>query len=496
MCPWVLRSVVCCARRQSLTSGFRPDRVSLTVQNLLPPLDLRRTRRIVQLGVPLLGGQLSHYLKEVADAAMVGRLGPVELGAIGIAIMFTGVMFVIIWPVSVGTQALTSRRYGAQEGGQLAADAEPRGPDTGAAVDNALFVGAVAGLLSLGISFAAQPLFDAILENTEVARTAAVYIDVMRFGIPFLAVEMSFMGFLAGINKTGPIMVSNVAGNLVNVVVSYVLIFGKLGFPAMGVRGAAIGTVVAQALAAGYLFAVVLQPHLKHRYGYLRFDRIRRDTMGAIARAALPISVQNGIALSVFLVYEAMVGSLGAVHLAVIHLVFSLFRINKTIVGGFARAAAILVGNALGRGDTDDAEAYLRASVGLGMAVGVGIMVLVFALPRETASIFTNDAPTLAVAARALRFFAVFFFIEVIGYSFEIVFTGNGWGRFVLASEFSTNVLFILGLSALLLFVLEAGSYGAWSGFAVYQVAHAAFLTAGYVSGRWKHVEIEKGEAT
>jgi putative MATE family efflux protein len=435
----------------------------------------------VVLGVPLLGGQLSHYLKEVADAAMVGRLGPVELGAIGIAIMFTGVMFVLVWPVSIGAQALTSRRFGARGEAQ----------HTGAGVDNALVVGAAAGVLSLAVSFLAAPLFGLILENEEVARIATVYIEVMRWGIPFLAVEMAFMGFLAGINRTGHIMVSNVASNVVNIVVSYVLIFGKLGFPALGVRGAAIGTVIAQALAAGYLLTVCLGPGLRSRYGYLTFSTIRKDTMAAIAKAALPVAVQNGIALTVFLAYEAMVGTLSAVHLAVIHLVFSLFRINKTIVGGFARAAAILVGNALGRDDLEGAEGYMRAAVGLGVVVGTVIMTTILLFPEATAALFTNDADTIALGAQALRFFAVFFFVEVTAYSFEIVFTGNGWGRFVLASEFSTNIVFILGLSALLLFVLELGTYAVWSGFAVYQIAHAAILTGGYLSGRWKHVQLE-----
>jgi putative MATE family efflux protein len=458
------------------------------VKTLATFLDPRVAKRIVALGVPLLGGQISFYLKEVADAAMVGRLGPVELGAIGVAIMFTGIMFVVIWPVSVGTQALASRRYGVE---RATGDEESAGL-TGASVDNALAVGIVAGVLALLVSFAARPLFGLILENESVARTAGTYVEVMRFGIPFLVIEMAFLGFYSGINRTGAIMVSNVASNVVNVAVSYVLIFGKLGVPALGVRGAAIGTVVSQVLAAGYLVAVSAAPALRLRYRYLQFERVRRTTMAAIARAALPISIQNGIALTVFLSYQAMVGTLSTVHLAVIHLVFSLFRINKTIVGGFARAAAILVGNALGTGDTESAERYVRTQAAIGLLVGVAIMLAVLAAPRLVTSFFTNDPETIDLGAQALRFFAVFFFVEVLGYSFEIIFGGNGWGRFVLASEFSSNVVFILGLTALLLFVFELGTYGAWSGFAAYQLAHAAFLTAGYLSGRWKHVELER----
>jgi Na+-driven multidrug efflux pump len=80
-----------------------------------------------------------------------------------------------------------------------------------------------------------------------------------------------------------------------------------------------------------------------------------------------------------------------------------------------------------------------------------------------------------------------------MGFSFEMIFTANGWGRFVLFSEFSTNMVFILGVTFLLIRVLGFGIYAAWTGFALYQAGHAIILTIGYLSKRWIHIEVEKG---
>ena len=187
-------------------------------------------------------------------------------------------------------------------------------------------------------------------------------------------------GFMGAVNRTGIVMVATVLGNLLNVVLNYAFIFGNLGAPALGIAGAAVGTLIAEAIMtlvfiAYGQFAPGLRP-----YRLLRFAHVRRGTIMDILRVMCP---------------------------------------------------------------------------------------------------------------RALFFYRVFF-IEVLGYSFEIIFSHNGWGRLVLASVFVTNVVFILGWTIIAVWVLDLGIYGAWSGFALYQVAHAGILFGGFLSGRWQHIEVER----
>ena len=191
------------------------------------------------------------------------------------------------------------------------------------------------------------------------------------------------------------------------------------------------------------------------------------------------------------LLYEAMVENIGAVYLAATHIVLSFYRINKTIVGGFSHSTSILVGNALGAGNPDGARKVMRAGYLIGAVIGMVVFAVVFFCPGLVASLFAAPGPTCETAATALRFFSLFFFFEILGFTFEMVFTGNAWGHFVLVSEFVTNVLFILVFTFITTRLLGMGVNMAWLGFGLYQIGHSALLHFGYRSGKWIHARVD-----
>lgn len=448
-------------------------------------------RKIVRLGFPLLAGNLSHYLLHAADAAMVGHLGSGPLAAVAVGGMFAGVLFVLVWPVSAGTQALASRRFGRQEACSHEGDRERLVAETGEVLDHAQVVSLLAGLLALAVSFA-SPFFLRLIIADEVLVTGALsYLLILRWGLPAVGLAMALRGFLGGINRTGVLMRATLGANGLNVLLNYLLIYGKLGFPALGLRGAALGTLISDVFALLYLAAAAYNQGIFRTYRTCRFRGLQRPLLRQITLASLPIAVQNSIALLIMLLFEAMVSRIGTVYLAVTHIVLSFFRINKTIVGGFAQGTAILVGNALGAGQKQEAKKTMQACELIGALIAGTILLAVLLVPGLLVRIFTSDAEVLAAGVPALRFFAVFFFIEVLGYSFEIVFTSNGWGSYVLFSEFLTNVLFILGSTFLLTRLLGLGIYAAWLSFALYQVFHALILLRGYLSGRWLEVRLD-----
>lgn len=448
-------------------------------------------RKIIRLGFPLLAGNLSQYLLHAADAAMVGHLGSGPLAAIAVGGMFAGVLFVLVWPVSAGTQALASRRYGRQEARAGGDDCRRLVAETGEVLDHAQIVSLLAGLLALALSFASPFLLRLILADDVLAGQALSYLLILRWGLPAVGLAMALRGFLGGINETRILMHATLGANVLNVLLNYLLIYGKLGFPALGLRGAALGTLIADVFALIYLLLAACRHGIFRTYHTFRFRSIKRSLLRRITLASLPIAVQNSIALLIMLLFEAMVSRLGTVYLAVTHIVLSFFRINKTIVGGFAQGAAILVGNALGAGQKREAMKSMQACELIGAVIAGTILLSVLLVPGLLVRIFSGEPEVLAVGIPALRFFAVFFFIEVLGYSFEIVFTGNGWGSYVLVSEFLTNVLFILGLTFLLTRVYGLGIYAAWLSFALYQVFHALILLRGYLSGRWLEVRLD-----
>ena len=449
-------------------------------------------KKIISLGLPLFAGNFSFYLLQLADTIMVGRLGTSSLAAIAMAGLFTGILFTFVWPVLVGTQAIASRRFGKQQANHKVQERLQLAEETGLALDNGIVVGILMGFIGLGFSFSAKPILEILIHDPELLPLSLQYISVFRWVLPFSGIMMSMSGFLGGINRTKIIMISNIGGSLLNILFNYIFIFGKLGLPAFGIRGAAIGTVFAGFFQFVFLFIIIRYERNSLIYKTLKFNQLSLTVMRNMFKIFFPLAVQNIMALAVFLIYESIIGTIGTVYLAATHVIFSLFRINKTLVGGFAQGSAILVGNALGANDKDYALKIVYACQAIAALIGTFVVLTVLLFPNLIMGIFVQDPQTISIGMKALYFFGIFFFIEVMAYPFEIIFGGNGWGRYVLFSEFTSNIVFIIGLTLLLVFVFDRGIYGAWIAFAFYQVSHASILFIGFLSKKWLHVEIEK----
>ncbi len=454
-------------------------------------------KEIILLGIPLLAGNFSFYLLQIADTIMVGRLGTEPLGAIAMAGLFSGILMTFIWPVSIGVQALASRRLGRYKKAEREGTSIPGSGavPVGTTLDNGIIVGIIMGGLSFASSYTAPFFLSLLLKDPALQPLSLSYIRIIKWGLPLGGVMMAAQGFLGGIRKTKYIMAANIGGSLVNIALNYLFIFGKLGFPPLGMAGAALGTVAAELLQVVYLFFCILDEKELKLYRTLRFGTLDSTLMKNMVKVFSPLVVQNIFALSVFLVYESIIGGIGTVYLAATSVIFSVFRINKTIVGGFARGSAILIGNALGAREEQTSVLLVHAAAKISAVIGAVVLAVVLISPEHVVSVFTKDPAVLSIGIKAMYFFAAFFFIEVLGYTLEIIFGGTGWGRYVLLSETTTNIVFIIGASLLLhTFFPSWGIYAVWCGFALYQVGHASILFIGYLSKRWLKIEVEKNE--
>ncbi len=449
--------------------------------------------KVMVLGAPLVAGLVSEFFMYLADSAMVGRLGTEFLAAIGIATLFGEILWVIVWPLAPGTQTIASRRFGLQEalGGKDEKTRLEQFQKTGEVLDSAVVVSIGAGFIAIMIALFSEPILRLLLEDDHLIHLAQSYILILKWAMPLAGIFYALYGFLAAINLTRIIMIATVGLNVLNIGFNYMLIFGKFGFPALGIRGAALGTVIAQALGTLYLVAFVLFSSQTKDYQCLRFLRFQSNLSKEVSKAASPIVIQLAVALSIFLYYESVIANIGTIYLAVTHIVFTTFLLTRTMVGGFAEGGSILVGNSLGRGEKKEAVRYAYASELIAIFMASILLFAILLFPESIVKIFTNEVDTVKIGANALRFLAIFIFIEAIGFPFEIIFTHNGWGKYALFSEITTNVVFIVGATLLFTRAMNLGIYGAWSAFALYLVFHSGFMVAGFFSKRWLDIQIE-----
>jgi len=441
--------------------------------------------QVVKLGYPLLAGMFAEYIMYIADSIMVGRLGTEYLAAVAIGGLVVEILWVFAWTVAPGVQTICSRRFGMQ--GRRPAEF------TGEVFNVGLIFGVAAGLMTLAASFASEAVISGLVQSRATVILSMDYIRIIRWSIPVSALFYTIYGFLAGINKTKQVMYATIGTNVLNVILNFILIFGKLGFPALGIRGAAWGTLVAQAAGLLYFALIVTIPREYRIYRLFSFARIPIPLIVDIARTWLPLCIQYVFSFTIFLFYEGFVSEFGPAHLAAIHIVFSLFLFGKTIAGGFAEGAAILVGNSLGREDRKAAVHYTQVSMAIGAAIGCITLLLARFTPALVVKIFNNEIDTLAAGTGALKFFSVFYLLGIFSHSIEMVFTHNGWSSFVFISDAACNSAFTLGFSLIALRVLRSGVRTVWLGYALYMVVFTALLVGGYFSMRWTRLQVDRG---
>jgi putative MATE family efflux protein len=436
---------------------------------------------------------VSEFFMYMADSAMVGRLGTNHLAAIGFATLFAEVLWVIVWPFGPGTQALASRRFGKLEAvkDRDISDYTVHQQRIGEVLDNALIISFAVGTVTIFFASYSREILGLLLDDSDLISLAHAYIRIVKWVMPLAAIFFSLYGLLAAIKLTRIIMVASVSVNVLNIVFNYILIFGKFGIPAMGIEGAAIGTLSSQGLGAVSLLAYVVFSRKLRGYRCCRFRTIQWRLIKDIFQVASPMIVQLGVSLGIFLYYESIIAGISTVYLAVTHIVLTVFVLNRSLVEGFAEGGAVLIGNHLGRGDRKEALQYAYATECIAVCVGGVLLILVLIFPVFIVNIFNSEQETVAIGVRALRFAAGFLFISAIGFPLEVIFTHNGWGRYALVAELFPIFIFTLGLTLLVVKYFHMGIYAAWLSLGLYMIAYSALLIGGFFSKKWLDASVE-----
>jgi len=449
---------------------------------------------VIVLGVPLLAGMVSEFFMYLADSAMVGRLGTEYLAAMAIATLFAEIMWVLVWPFAPGTQALAARRYGRQKA-DTAIDAAVFSRlqrATGDVLDNAMVVSFIVGVAVIVAASFSLHVLRLLLCDLQLAALANAYIRIIKWVMPVAGIFYAMYGFLAAVNLTHAIMVATVGLNLLNILFNYLLIFGKFGFPALGIAGAAIGTLLAHVLGTAYLAGYLFFSKSTRGYRCGRFNHLKWRLVKNIIIASWPMIVQLGIVLSIYLYYESIIADIGITELAVTHIIFTMFILNRTLVGGFAEGGSALIGNHLGRCEPEEALCYGYATECIAFLFGVVLVVLILLFPQRIVEVFNREPETVALGVDGLRFFTFFIFVNIVGYPLETIFTHNGWGKYPLVAELISIVIFTLGLTLILVRCFEMGIYAAWLSMGLYTICYTLLLAGGFGSKRWLAVDMQR----
>jgi MATE family multidrug resistance protein len=353
---------------------------------------------MLTLAIPVVLAELGWVTMGLVDTLMVGGLGPEAIGAVGIGTsLFMGVC-VFAMGLLLGLDTLVAQSFG---GGRL--EDCHRWLVHGIALSVLLTVPVMLLLRLLSAALGAWGL------NPQVLELLRPYLSALTWSVLPLLLYASFRRYLQGMGAVRPVMFALITANLFNLFANWVLIYGRLGAPTMGVRGSAWATVIARIGMAGVLLAVIFHRERARRPGL--FDtplRIEIARMRRVLSLGLPAASQVTLEVGVFAAATALAGKLAPASLAAHQIAINIVAFTFMVPLGVASAGAVRVGQAVGRHDGVGAARSGWTALLFGTFFMSCAAVVFLLVPRWLIGAFTPDREVISAGISLLFVGALF----------------------------------------------------------------------------------------
>jgi putative MATE family efflux protein len=372
-----------------------------------------RIKRIMAIGLPIMGAMVSGVVLGLIDTAMVASLGDAALGAVGFSSFAAFIFLGFFYGFSIAVQATVSRRRG--EGELLAC-----GPSLSAAL---MLIAVAAPPLSAILYFAIPYLFPLINNDPEVI---SIGIDYIRW----LIVQAAFIGFIAanqgfwnGLGLSRIYLPSLLTMHASNILFNYIFIFGNFGAPEMGAEGAGFATALSSVV--GTVLFLYLGLRKGKQYGYLSKVPSREETTGVL-RLAIPAGFQQVMDVAALTITYGIVGTVGTRELASYSVLINLINLVGLPAWGLGTAGATLVGQSLGEKDTDGAREWAWDVLKIGSLAMLVLGMPIWLFPDLLLSIWIYDEETRAIALWPTIILGAMMCFNGTGYMLAMMLNGAG----------------------------------------------------------------------
>ncbi len=295
-------------------------------------------RYTLKLATPVILGMLGHTFVGLVDNIMVGQLGATELAAVSLGNSFAFIAMGLGIGFSTAITPLVAE-----------ADAAKDFVKGKSIYKHGLFLCTTLGVLLFGIIWVAKPLLYAMNQPPAVVDLAVPYLNLIAFSLIPLLIFQGLKQFSDGLSITTYPMYATLIGNLVNIILNYILIFGKFGFPALGIVGAAIGTVVSRVMMVLILWVWLRKSNRSKMYvSAIQFFKLDYDMLLDIIALGLPSALQMLFEVAIFTSAIWLSGILGTNPQAANQIALNLSSMTFMVAMGLSVAAMIRVGNQKG----------------------------------------------------------------------------------------------------------------------------------------------------
>lgn len=354
---------------------------------------MNSTKNILKISYPIILTLTAQNIINVTDTAFLGRVSEVALGASAIAGVFYFAVFMVGFGFSQGAQILIGRRNGEENFSQI-----------GPIFNNSLIFNGLFAVLLFIITLLGMPFLMKLLVSSEHIYVATMeYLDWRIYGYFFVFLNVVFRSFYVGITDTRILTTSAIITAITNVLFDYVLIFGKFGFPELGIAGAAIASVIAEATTLGYLFLHTLIFTDIKKYGIFSSLKVDFKTLKQILSISIFIMFQFLISISTWFLFFIFIERMGERPLAITNIGRSMYILLMIPASALSTTAGTLVSNLIGAGQKDEVMKTVNKIIRIALIFVAPLMILTFIFPGLFAHIYTDDLSLVAASIPVIR---------------------------------------------------------------------------------------------
>lgn len=349
------------------------------------PLEKITYRKIFGIAFPIILSTLAQNVIALADTIFLGNLGETQLAAAALAAIFYQVLVMVVFGFGVGSQIMIARRLGQ---GQY--------KSIGCLFQHSLWFTLFCAILSwILYQLFGHQLLGFLVGSDTILTEVIHYMDARIHGVFFAFSIVAFNAYYVGIARTRNISIATIIMGTANVILDYNLVFGAMGFPALGMQGAAIASVIAEVMGfASYIILSLASPYRKKYLQFGRFD-FRLGMIQDLISISYPVMIQYFLSFANYFLFFLFIEALGQRPLAIANITRSMYVLFLMPIWGFASTTASLTSYLYGQGRHTEIKALATKAILLACA-SITVIVIVFALFDQTIlGIFTND-PSLA----------------------------------------------------------------------------------------------------
>lgn len=414
------------------------------------------------------------------DTIMVSTLGASAIAAVGLTTQPKFMGLCVFFALSTALSSIVARRRG-----------EDDRESANKVLRMALFVGVIITVLTSALFiFGADFIINLAGSAPDTHKDATEYFIIIMFGLIFTTVTLIINAAQRGAGNTKIAMRTNVTSNAVNVVFNYLLIGGNFGFPALGVKGAAIATVIGTMVGCAMSIISIVKPssfiYFKAVKGFFAGRRDIRSTLD-VGTSAFVEQVFLRIGFFLFLV---TVAKLGTTELAAHQIGMNFMSISFSFADGLAVASVALIGRSLGEGRQDMARLYSSACQRLGIVCAVFVSILFLFTGRWMFSLFSSETAILDYGDMIMKILCVVIYLQIEQVVVLGCLRGAGDTKYTALVSLISVAIIRPGASWLLCYPLGLGLMGVWLGLCADQIVRFILGFIRFKKGKWLKIKL------